>query len=134
MEPGTYTILLELPRRRSVTFGAAGERTLDPGYYAYTGSAFGPGGLSRVQRHRELLLGKRDTRHWHIDSLLGLESTEWVDAWRSPHLDRECSIAQSLVGTVVEGIGATDCSCSGHLVYHSQKTPLAESIAAAHTP
>ena len=43
--PGTYILLLHAALERDVTIGAAGILSLRQGYYAYVGSAFGPGGL-----------------------------------------------------------------------------------------
>lgn len=133
MDPGTYTILLALDRPTTVTFGAAGDRDLAAGYYAYTGSAFGPGGLSRVDRHRRIYEGDNDTRHWHIDYLLGAEAVRWDGVWKTVGADRECAIAGSLAGTPVSGVGATDCGCPSHLRYNERRDPLVRSIEAAHS-
>ena len=132
MEPGTYTLLLELERPASIEFGAAGTRDLDAGYYAYTGSAFGPGGLSRVSRHQRVAAGENDTRHWHIDYLLGHRAVEYLDWWDSPGRNAECEIASSLIGDPIPGLGATDCGCSSHLRYHPEREPLEAAIATAH--
>ena len=120
MEPGTYSILLELPREIRIEFGAAGERVLSAGWYTYTGSAFGPGGLSRVERHRRVARGENGTRHWHVDYLLGADSTRWDGVWTTTR-DAECQIAAALPGDRVEGIGATDCGCQSHLRFTSEK-------------
>jgi hypothetical protein len=42
-EGGTYTLLVELPEGTYLEIGALGTRTLDAGWYAYTGSALGSG-------------------------------------------------------------------------------------------
>ncbi len=68
---GTYTLLIALAKPATIAVGALGECEFSAGRYAYTGSAFGPGGFSRVDRHREVASGDRDVRHWHIDYLLG---------------------------------------------------------------
>ncbi|MFB6271172.1 MAG: DUF123 domain-containing protein, partial [Halobacterium sp.] len=57
MQPGTYTLLVRLPEAATVEFGAKGSYDLHAGWYAYTGSAFGSGGLTRVQRHCDLAAG-----------------------------------------------------------------------------
>jgi Uri superfamily endonuclease len=47
-----------------------------PGFYAYTGSAFGPGGLrARIGRH----LSSTPVIHWHIDYLQ--QKTAVVEVW-----------------------------------------------------
>lgn len=132
MEPGTYTLLLELERQTTVTFGAAGSRVLEAGFYAYTGSAFGPGGLSRVDRHERVLQGENDARHWHVDYLLGTPTVSWIGAWVSPDRQAECEIAGSLPGRSVAGIGATDCDCNSHLTFQSTKGELRDEIETVH--
>nr|WP_245188661.1 DUF123 domain-containing protein [Halarchaeum rubridurum] len=100
-------MLLSLPTPATVTFGAAGERRLDSGWYAYTGSAFGPGGLSRVERHRRVAAGEHDVRHWHVDYLTGHPGTD-LDA-----------------GEPVPGLGASDCDCETHVTYARERGTLA---------
>jgi Uri superfamily endonuclease len=73
---GTYTLVIELPETAQIRVGALGTNTFDPGWYAYVGSANGPGGFARVERHRELAAGERDVRHWHVDYLLGSERAD----------------------------------------------------------
>ncbi|MDZ7850969.1 MAG: GIY-YIG nuclease family protein [Halodesulfurarchaeum sp.] len=132
MEPGTYTILLELETNTAVAFGAAGSRALEVGFYAYTGSAFGHGGLTRVDRHERVCRGMNDSRHWHVDSLLGDPHVSWVGAWASPNRRAECEIAASVPGRRVSGIGATDCSCNSHLTFHPGRGELITAIDAIH--
>lgn len=132
MEAGTYTLLLELASETTIEFGAAGPRELRAGSYAYTGSAFGPGGLSRIARHRRVADGENTTRHWHVDYLLGAAKTRWVGHWAIVDRKLECTIADSLVGSQIEGIGATDCDCSSHLRFGPDRQPLVESIESAY--
>lgn len=127
MTQGTYTLLLELEAPTSIRFGAAGTRHLDVGFYAYTGSAMGPGGFSRIDRHREVCAGTNGTRHWHIDYLLGAAETTWVGVW-SAAVGKECDIAQALPGTVIVGIGASDCACESHLRYSSTRETLVDKL------
>jgi len=128
METGSYTILLELDQPSQISFGAAGQRCLDEGWYAYTGSAFGPGGLSRVERHRRVYEGENSTRHWHIDYLLGDSTSSWDDVWMTT-ADVECQVVSRLPGDLITGIGATDCECASHLNYHSDRSPLVTALA-----
>ncbi|MFA9416987.1 DUF123 domain-containing protein [Natrinema sp. HArc-T2] len=121
---GTYVLVIAVPQTMSVDVGALGERTFEAGTYAYIGSAFGPGGFSRVDRHRELAAGERDTRHWHIDYLLGQSATTLETAITFPDADRECELATQLPGTPVDDFGASDCDCAGHLL----ATPDAETV------
>jgi len=124
---GTYALVIDVPRTMSVDVGALGEYTFDPGAYAYVGSAFGPGGFSRVDRHRELADGERDTRHWHIDYLLGQPATSLETAIIFLDADRECELAAKLPGTPVDDFGASDCNCAGHLL----AAPDAETVCEA---
>ena len=114
-EGGTYTLLVELREDAVVEVGALGEHAFDRGWYAYTGSAFGPGGFARVGRHRELAAGERDARHWHVDYLLGHPETALREVVRSSGVDIECAVARSLPEGPVPGFGASDCDCPSHL-------------------
>ncbi len=132
MTQGTYTLLLELSQSATIEVGALGEYLFDAGWYAYTGSAFGPGGFSRVDRHRELAAGDRDTRHWHIDYLLGHPAATLVTVYRSPGVDRECAIAQSLPGDRIAAFGASDCACTSHLAVADTRDTLASALQDVH--
>ena len=112
---GTYTLLIELVRDATVEVGALGEHTIDRGWYAYTGSAFGPGGFARVDRHRELAAGERDARHWHVDYLLGHPDASVREFVRTPNEDVECAVASGLPDGPIVGFGASDCDCPSHL-------------------
>ena len=135
-EGGTYTLLLELGTDATVTFGAAGDRALAAGWFAYTGSAHGPGGLARVDRHRALAEGRRDVRHWHIDHLLSHPAVRLAGATRSVGLDAECRVARSIAGAdgvaAVAGIGASDCDCDTHLAGATERTALEAAVERAH--
>ena len=139
---GTYTLLVHLGADVSIDVGALGTRSFETGWYAYVGSALGPGGFSRIDRHRELAAGERDVRHWHIDYLLGHPETTLESVVRTPDCDGECAIAQQLTeacqgGGVVDGsaiaeFGCTDCSCDSHLFFARDGESLRESVQAAH--
>jgi Uri superfamily endonuclease len=90
---GTYTLLIALEEDASVETGSLGTVELPAGHYAYTGSALGPGGFARVDRHREVAAGERDVRQWHVDHLLGQEAATATAAIRSPGGDVECAVA-----------------------------------------
>ncbi|WP_440763655.1 GIY-YIG nuclease family protein [Natronorubrum sp. DTA7] len=113
---GTYVLGIDLTRAATIEVGALGRIEFDAGAYAYVGSAFGPGGFARVDRHRQLAAGDRDTRHWHIDYLLGHAETSLETAITFPDADRECELADRLPGERVTGFGASDCDCSAHLL------------------
>lgn len=95
--------------------GALGALEFDSGTYAYVGSAFGPGGFARVERHRELARGSQ-TRHWHVDSLLCDPDASLERVVLFPGEDRERALASALPGEPVAGVGAADCDCEAHLL------------------
>ena len=113
---GTYVLVVDVPEPTTLEVGALGDLEFSAGPYAYVGSAFGPGGFARVDRHRELARGERDARHWHVDYLLGEEATSLETAFAYPDADRECELARSLPGDPIDGFGASDCDCPGHLL------------------
>ena len=129
---GTYTLLVEVLEPATVEVGALGERSFDPGWYAYTGSALGPGGFSRVDRHRELAAGERDTRHWHVDYLLGHPAADIDTVVDSRGVDIECAVATAVDGDPVAAFGASDCDCGSHLHYAPQRAHLLDSVRRAH--
>jgi Uri superfamily endonuclease len=108
-------LLLRLDRGLNVTFGNR-QGSLEPGWYAYVGSAYGPGGIAaRLRRHF-----RADKRlHWHVDSLTLAASA--LTALFQPG-GRECAIGERLRQSghfthVLEGFGSSDCaSCPSHLL------------------
>ena len=113
---GTYVLVLDVSRATAIEVGALGRTEFDAGAYVYVGSAFGPGGFARVDRHRELAAGDRDARHWHIDYLLGHAETTLETTVTFPDADRECELAETLPGKPIAEFGASDCDCSAHLL------------------
>ena len=115
-DPGTYALLLELPAISSLPVGRLGLTTFAAPVYFYSGSAFGPGGLSARIMHHLLPSSKP---HWHIDYLRSVTSVTQV--WTTTDPRRlECAwaaAARSLRGArEVAGFGASDCRCASHLV------------------
>jgi Uri superfamily endonuclease len=105
--------------------GRWGRLNINPGYYIYVGSAFGPGGVkARVLRHCR----KTKPKHWHIDFLR--EHLEPLFAWYSYELTNlEHRWAQALfemaAASPVKGFGSTDCKCHAHLFVFSTKPTTA---------
>ncbi|WP_435347729.1 GIY-YIG nuclease family protein [Haloarchaeobius sp. HRN-SO-5] len=131
MTGGTYTLLVELDRDVTLTVGALGEVRLDAGWYGYVGSALGAGGFARIDRHREVAVGERDVRHWHVDYLLGHEAATLRGDVRTCDLDVECAVARSLPDAV-SGFGCSDCDCSSHLTGARRGGALREAVEDAH--
>jgi Uri superfamily endonuclease len=133
MPEGTYTLLVKLPTTATVAVGALGEQSFPAGWYAYTGSAFGPGGFARVDRHHEMAAGERDARHWHVDYLLGDTDAEIRSVVRTPDRDIECAVADAVDGRpVVHGFGSSDCDCPTHLHHAADRATLVDSVKRAH--
>jgi len=132
MTGGTYTLLIGLARPADITVGALGEHRFPAGAYAYTGSAFGPGGFGRVDRHYELAAGERGTRHWHVDYLLGHGDASIRGDVRTTDADVECAVAAALPEAPVAGFGASDCGCRSHLAYDEDGDRLRAAVSRAH--
>ncbi|MHC3379291.1 GIY-YIG nuclease family protein [Haloarcula sp. H-GB5] len=137
MPGGTYTLVLERGTSGSIAVGALGEITFPAGWYAYTGSALGSGGFGRIDRHRAVAAGDNDTRHWHIDYLLGDAATT-VEQVVTTEADIECAVAKRLDGPTAAGFegidafGCSDCDCRSHLIHHKQRETLVDAVTAAH--
>ncbi len=121
-EPGTYILLMLVEKEQSIVVGSLGELQLLPGWYAYVGSAFGPGGVrARCLRH---LRGGRP--HWHMDYLR--PQTQLLEIWFTHDwASREHDWAGLMLKgrgqmTPFEGFGASDCDCTSHLSF-SLKQP-----------
>ncbi|ODR79911.1 endonuclease III [Haladaptatus sp. W1] len=131
---GTYTLLVSLAEPAEIEFGAKGPRALDSGWYAYTGSAFGQGGFSRIDRHARVASGENGARHWHVDYLLGHPETDLVADVRTESSDVECAVADRLAEEIepVPGIGASDCDCGTHLHFAPERGSLEAAVWRAH--
>lgn len=117
--PGTYALILQCDSIARVQVGRWGKLQLQPGYYIYVGSAFGPGGVrGRVSRH----FRKTKAKHWHIDYLR--KHATPLEAWVSYGTERlEHEWAQAFCDTPeltpIKGFGCSDCKCSAHLFHAS---------------
>ena len=124
---GTYLILIYLQQEMQIVVGRKGDFLFPSGWYAYLGSALGPGGLqARLARHRR----HDKPLHWHIDYLLEHGTLE--ASWAVECLCRlECVWALAVrdmpdAQVIVPGFGASDCRCPGHLIYFPCRPPNAE--------
>lgn len=128
---GSYVLVLRLLVRTHLRIGRLGRRELPAGYYAYVGSAFGPGGLAARLGHH---LRRARRPHWHIDHLRA--RTPIVQIWYAAHATpREHEWAALLgampnVSAAIRGFGSSDCGCPSHL-FHSGQAFAAESFARA---
>ena len=99
----------------TVQIGRWGRLDVEPGYYLYVGSAFGPGGVAaRVTRH----LRKRKPRRWHLDYLRAhvIPAQIWIcyDPERREH-PWATAVGNSPCVNPIEGFGSSDCRCRAHL-------------------
>lgn len=123
-EPGTYILVLESGKKKQIQIGKWGKLALDPGYYLYVGSAFGPGGVrSRVSRHCR----EEKSKRWHIDFLRVYTHLNVV--WYAHGAERlEHRWANALAGLeqtlAVKGFGCSDCRCLSHLFFVAHKADL----------
>jgi Uri superfamily endonuclease len=121
---GSYTLIIKLSKSQEIKAGSLGEIFFQKGFYAYNGSAFGPGGLKRVERHREKS-SEGGSPHWHIDYLLVQKSTEIVNVFRKES-DHECDLSQEMKESfgAVKKFGCSDCSCNSHLFYCEDRAEI----------
>ncbi|MCK9440619.1 MAG: GIY-YIG nuclease family protein [Methanothrix sp.] len=132
-EPGIYTLILSLPGAQKIAVGSMGVIDFAGGYYSYTGSARGSGGLKRIDRHIRVSESINTTRRWHIDYLL--PHTSFLEVFiTKTSLDLECCIAKTMEKRLaaVPGFGCTDCRCISHLHYSRDLGEMRAAAAAAH--
>lgn len=110
-QKGVYILLLRLHKSAAIKTRSR-KFKLDPGYYAYVGSAMG-GLKARINRH----LAKEKRKHCHIDYLL--EETEIKTVLSAQTNNKvECQIALKLSKfSGPTGFGCSDCGCKSHLFY-----------------
>jgi Uri superfamily endonuclease len=123
-EPGSYVLVLHLAQSTKINIGRLGTFEFPAGWYAYAGSALGPGGLAaRLAHHHR----RNKNFHWHIDYFLA--HAELVEIWWAVDSKRkECMWAAALrvipgARVPVANFGASDCRCLAHLV-HLQQRPV----------
>jgi len=132
MPSGTYTLLIELEAATRIDVGALETFDFDAGWYAYTGTAFGPGGFKRTDRHRDVAAGRNEARHWHVDYLLGADRTRIDAVCKTRDVDAECRFTDRIDGRRLPGFGASDCDCGSHLVYNPSRERLLSSLQTVH--
>lgn len=133
MEKGIYTLVLRLAADQDLVVGSLGSVHFEAGYYAYTGSARGPGGLARVKRHLRVMEGKCSVQRWHIDRLLPYSTLVKVVATKTEE-DLECPIALKIGERLsfVARFGCTDCRCPSHLHFSKSKEEILLVVKSAH--
>ncbi len=114
--PGAYVLFIELDETLALRETSPGFQTLAPSCYAYSGSAYGPGGLrARLRRH----LNREKALRWHVDHPT---AAGWIFALGLAPGGQECALCESLsrqpgVEVPLAGFGSSDCvSCPAHLL------------------
>jgi Uri superfamily endonuclease len=125
MDKGIYCLLLE-NGPANVVVGSLGTLRFPRGWHLYVGSALGPGGLARVQRHLRLYRNRDRSPRWHIDHLLISPSFRLRAVLSAlTGQDLECRLAEALGPPLVPGFGCSDCTCPSHL-FHRRGDPRNE--------
>ncbi len=112
--PGTYILVLEAARPATIAVGRLGTLAVERGWYLYTGSALGAGGLAGRLRHH---LRPVVRPHWHIDYLRPVTTVRAI--WYTAHGERWEHRWASLLACMATpvpcaGFGASDCACTVH--------------------
>lgn len=123
---GTYVLVLACYRAGRLPVGRLGMVPLQPGFYAYVGSAFGPGGLAaRIQHHRQ----RAARPHWHIDYLRA--ECDLVEVWLTTDATRRehswAAVLAKLPGADIpaKDFGSSDCDCETHLFWFKRRPSFA---------
>ena len=124
-QPGTYVLIFSACQKGQPQIGRLGTLDLQPGFYIYVGSAFGPGGLkARIAHHCK----KSFRPHWHIDYLGPfLELSEiWYTYDPVQREHQWAQIIENTRGTSVPlaGFGSSDCRCISHLFFRKARPSI----------
>lgn len=125
LHPGTYVLILQLVQEKRIRIGRLGQFVLPRGYYAYVGSALGPGGLEKRLRHH---LNPGPKFHWHLDYLR--KEADPVKVWIREGGERRehdwASVLRAMKGVriPVKGFGSSDCKCPAHLFLFQQRLSI----------
>jgi Uri superfamily endonuclease len=113
---GTYVLILHLRDKKEILVGGLGSLVFLTGYYAYVGSAFGPGGLAaRIGHH----LKSASRPRWHIDYLRreSVPAEAWISEQDARRETAWASIMRRMKGVKipVRGFGSSDSHRESHL-------------------
>ena len=129
-QAGTYVLVLRVEQEARIRIGRLGTFAFPSGYYFYTGSARGSGGLeARLSRHSRPAKRLR----WHVDYLL--REARLVEIWKTPSSRRlECLWTNALLAiagarALIPGFGSSDCHCRSHLIYFPSAPSFATFVA-----
>ena len=113
---GTYVLILRLERLHRIQVGRLGCFRFPVGWFAYVGSAFGPGGLrGRLGHH----LNPAAPNRWHIDYLRKVATLDQVWLASGEEVQEHAwarLLREGMKGEIpVPGFGSSDCRCEAHL-------------------
>ena len=120
----TYVLVICCKSRFDTDVGSLGSVGFDKGWYGYVGSSRSEN-FSRLSRHQDVSDGSNETRHWHVDYLIGADETEIYGAFTTTDTE-ECNVAQSVDTGFKKGFGCSDCDCRTHLRYDEEVSDFAE--------
>ncbi len=112
----SYALLITASQRVAVQVGRLGLVSLEPGGYAYVGSA-----RRALDKRLARYLRREKKLRWHIDYLLAAPGVGVREVW-SCAADQECAIVQAMLaleGVFVprRGLGSSDCRiCPSHFL------------------
>lgn len=120
-DKGTYLLIFKAKEPFRCRVGKLGLLAGQPGFYAYVGSAQGPGGVAaRIKHH--LVIAARP--HWHLDYLRPhLDPMEVWCTYSATSLEHQWAYALlqlSKLPAPLSGFGASDCRCETHLAYFNK--------------
>lgn len=128
LRQGSYILILHMECDNTIEIGRLGKFNFPKGYYAYVGSALGPGGLTSRLRHH---LNSVYHAHWHIDYLRREAVPEeiWVCEQKKRREHQWASLLNTMKGAaaLASGFGSSDCHCKTHL-FHFQERPLMQAF------
>ncbi len=114
-EKGAYLLVVSVREPIALKPGRLPTHKLEAGWYVYSGSAYGSGGIrSRVARHFRTVT----PHHWHIDYLTR-EKELYAMAFPG---NGECALIAELKSSpsfkvAIKNFGSTDCRvCESHLL------------------
>jgi Uri superfamily endonuclease len=123
---GSYILSLHLSEPAHLVVGRLGAFDFPAGWYAYAGSAFGPGGLRGRLKHH---LAPVTKAHWHIDYLraAALVYDVWYCVDETTREHQWAGTLRSLPGAAIPAprFGASDCRCDTHLIGLRQQPDFA---------
>lgn len=121
---GTYILILRLEEPAHLTIGKLGTFAFPAGWYAYVGSAFGPGGLRGRLKHH---LAPAIKPHWHIDYLRRAAPVRavWYHAGEAVYEHEWAAALASRAAIPAPRFGASDCRCQTHLIHFPEPPDFA---------